>query len=117
MRKDESQTSTQDETIDRAREYFQVRKAICKMKKHKAAGPDNIPNEALKLGIKVPPLCDLFNLVLKKGSSPPAWAEGIMHLVYKGKGDPTDLRNSRGLTVNNSVSKVFTSLLNQRLNV
>ena len=38
-----------------------------------------------------------------------------MYLLYKGKGDPNDLKNYRGITVNNSISKVFSALINQRL--
>ena len=39
-----------------------------------------------------------------------------MHLIYKSKGDMADLNNYRRIMVNNSISKVFTSLLNDRLN-
>ena len=49
------------------------------------------------------------------GETPPEWAQGTMHLIYKSKGDMTDLNNYRGIMVNNSISKVFTSLLNVRL--
>ena len=38
-----------------------------------------------------------------------------MYLLYKSKGDPNDLKNYRGITVNNAISKVFSSLLNSRL--
>lgn len=38
-----------------------------------------------------------------------------MYLIYKGKGDKRDLNNYRGITVNNTLSKVFASLLNDRL--
>ena len=149
--KDNSQTTTQEETLSRAQEHYQelftprqrppnkepakipnigksrslikafslptVKKALSKLKSKKASGPDGIPNEALKLGAKEisPPLRKAFNLLLLTGESIPAWAEGIMYLIYKGKGDITDLNNYRGITVNNSISKLFASLLNDRL--
>ena len=38
-----------------------------------------------------------------------------MYLLYKGMGDPNDLKNYRGITVNNSTGIVFSALINQRL--
>ena len=95
----------------------QIRKKLQKLQTEKATGPDGIPNEALKIGASILArhLQKAFNLILLLGESPPAWAEGLMYLVYKGKGDMTDLNNYRGVTVNNAISKVFTSLLNERL--
>ena len=94
-----------------------IKKALDKLKSGKASGPDGIPNEVLKLGSKVlqSQLCDAFNTILKTGEDIPAWAEGQLHLLYKGKGDKTNLSNYRGITVNNTTSKVFASLLNDRL--
>ena len=44
------------------------------------------------------------------------WNIGIMHLIYRGKGDINELTNYRGITVNNAISKNFTTLLNSRHN-
>ena len=44
-----------------------------------------------------------------------AWNAGLLHLIYKGKGDINDLTNYRGITVNNCISKIFTTILNNRL--
>ena len=95
----------------------QIIQALKKLKLNKAAGPDGIPNEVLKLDKKVLSLhlTQLFNLCLDKGQTPTSWGKGIMHILYKGKGDTTDLKNYRGLTVNNSISKVFTTILYKRL--
>ena len=88
--------------------------ALKKLKPDKATGPDGIPNEALKMGaaILALTLTKAFNLILLRGEPIPAWAEGLMYLIYKGKSDKRDLNNYRGITVNNSLSKVFASLLN-----
>ena len=95
----------------------QVRKALLKLPSNKATGPDGIPNEALKMGaaLLAPYLRKAFNQILLRGEPISAWAEGIMYLIYKGKGNKSDLDNYRGITVNNSLSKVFASLLNDRL--
>ena len=58
----------------------------------------------------------LVSTVLRtSGQEIPSRAEVLMYLIYKGKGDKFDLNNYRGITVNNSLSKVFASLLNERL--
>ena len=95
----------------------EVIKILKKLKNRKASGPDGIPNEAFKLGAELiaPYLVQLFNLVLTDFSSPIDWNVGIMHLIYKGKGDINNLTNYRGITVNNAISKIFTTLINERL--
>jgi hypothetical protein len=50
-----------------------------------------------------------------KKITPKSWDEGLMNILYKGKGDITDMSNSRGLTINNSISKLFANILNTRL--
>ena len=95
-----------------------VTKLLKNLKNRKASGPDGIPNEPFKIGGKLlaPLLTRLFNLVLSNQDSPLDWNTGLMHLIYKGKGDINDLTNYRGITVNNAVSKIFTTLINDRLN-
>jgi hypothetical protein len=57
----------------------------------------------------------LFNQILVSKIVPKSWKLGLTHILYKGKGDKTHLKNYRGITVNNSISKVFTTILNDRL--
>ena len=95
----------------------EVTVAINSLKNGKAAGPDKIPNEFIKKGSKhlKSHLCNLFNGILTKGVTPTQWGEGLTHIIYKDKGDITDLTNYRGITVNNAFYKVFTYILNKRL--
>ena len=95
----------------------QIRKALNNLEPGKASGPDEIPNEILKLGSSIiyQQLCTAFNIILRTGESIHSWAGGHMHLLYKDKGDKADLNNYRGITINNCISKVFTSLLTDRL--
>ena len=75
-----------------------VQKTLTKLDSDSAAGPDGIPNEALKLGAKIlaPSLTKSFNNILMHGETPPDWGQGIMHLIYKSKGNMADLNNYRG---------------------
>ena len=95
-------------------EEFDV--AMCKLKANKAPGIDNILNEVLKVGkdfIKRY-LITLFNRILSTGKYPLLWSFGLIVPVHK-KDDPSKAENYRGITLLSSLSKLFTSILNNRL--
>ena len=56
----------------------------------------------------------LCNTILNSSKYPKAWKTGIMSNLYK-SGDRYKPDNYRGLTINSTLSKVFNSILNQRL--
>ena len=59
-------------------------------------------------------LCDIFNAILNIGIYPKQWSEGIIiPLQKKGSGD--DVNNYRGITLLSCFSKLFTSILNKRI--
>ena len=58
----------------------------------------------------------LFNLVLITGKIPSSWAIGCITPLYKGKGSVDDPDNFRGITVLSCLGKLFTSVLNSRIN-
>ena len=58
----------------------------------------------------------IFNTVLYTGIIPDAWLIGIIKPVFKNKGDKNDLDNYRSLCLTSNLGKVFTSILNTRLN-
>ena len=72
----------------------EVKEVLKNLPKGKACGPDNIPYEALKLGYKElhRHLTEAFNLIMLTGESIEDWMGGIMHLLYKQKGDKSDLK-------------------------
>lgn len=86
------------------------------LKSRKAPGSDRIRNEMLKTGLSYlkASICKLFNLVLKCGFFPPTWCEGIITPIYK-SGDRSDPSNYRGICINSCLGKLFTSVLNIRL--
>ena len=59
----------------------------------------------------------MFNIVFKTGLIPKAWSEGIICTIYKNKGDPENPDNYRGITILSCFGKLFTSVLNNRLNI
>ena len=91
--------------------------AIKGLKRNKSAGEDNILNEFLKnasLTVKIFILI-LFNKLLDLEYFPKMWATGKITPVFK-KGDNKDPNNYRGITILSCLSKLFTKIMNERLN-
>ncbi|KAK6174158.1 hypothetical protein SNE40_017486 [Patella caerulea] len=95
----------------------EIKSCIHKLKNHKAHGVDFIINEYIKntessfisLYVK------LFNLILDTGIIPTEWVTGVISPIYKNKGDKQDVNNYRGITLLSCLSKLFTSVINERL--
>jgi hypothetical protein len=58
----------------------------------------------------------LFNKILDSGIIPSQWTFGNIIPLYKNKGDTTDPKNYRPITLISCLGKLFTSILNERLN-
>ena len=83
-------------------------KAIKELKCNKAHLIDGVLNVNI--------LLILFNRILDSGKIPSDWSTGIIITLYKGKGPQFDPNNYRGITLLSCVGKLFTSILNNRLN-
>ena len=57
----------------------------------------------------------LFNVILKSGIVPDDWCMGYITLFFK-SGDDKDPGNYRGITLLSCMGKLFTSVVNSRLN-
>ena len=92
---------------------------VRELKSGKACGTDNILNEFIKSTFSEMKLVyvDLFNRVLSTGQIPEAWTIGMIMPIYKNKGDKGDLDNYRGITILSCLGKLFTSVINSRLNM
>ena len=96
----------------------EILKCIKSLKNNKACGNDDIINEYIKStsNIMMPLYNSFFNLILETGILPDAWLEGIIRPIYKHKGDPSQPENYRPITILSCFGKLFTAVLNLRLN-
>jgi hypothetical protein len=95
----------------------EIRKVISRLKNNKACGLDSVTNEYIKSTVEVllPVYVKLFNIILTTGVIPNEWSTGVIKPIYKNKGNKADPDNYRGITILSCLSKVFTALLNARL--
>ena len=96
----------------------ELRKAIQKLKNNKSAGPDRIPAEMLKASpeIVLKLLLKIMNKIKALEHYPLKWALGITSLIFK-EGNDEDPNNYRAITVTDAMSKILTTMINERLNI
>ena len=94
----------------------EILKAVKKLKTNKAYGNDCLLNEYFieTIDIIQPFLCDIFNAIFNSGIFPDSWRKGLIIPLHK-KGARNDVRNYRGITLLSCLSKLFTSIINERL--
>jgi hypothetical protein len=91
----------------------EVKVALEGLPNHKAVGADGYSNEVLKaLGPEA--LHGVLSRLWDKGISADTFNLAVIHPLHK-PGDPTDLGNSRGISLLSCVSKLYESLLKTRL--
>ena len=95
----------------------EIHNAINQLRLGKSGGPDNVLNEFFRYGTDVlmPYLCKLFNTVFDKGYFPEKWTDGFIVPLHK-KGSKAEVENYRGITLLSTFGKLFTRILNNRLN-
>ena len=95
----------------------EVRKALNRMKKGKAVGPDDIPVEVWKcigeMGLVF--LTRLFNEIFESEMMPEEWRESVLVPIYKNKGDVQNCSNYRGIKVMSHTMKVWERVVEARL--
>lgn len=96
----------------------EIIKCIKQLKRNKSAGEDCIYNEYIKAScdIMLPLYTKLFNVILDSGIFPTQWLCGDIIPIYKNKGDETEPKNYRPITLLCCLGKLFTSVINERLN-
>ncbi len=95
----------------------EMKEAIGKLKRRKAMGPDQIPNEALiETDEETRDLMrKALNATNKETQMPEMWQIGELHRLYKGKGTKGMCSNERGITVSSNVGKLYERMINERV--
>ena len=107
-----------DNFLDQRITESEVLRAIRALKTGKSPGIDGLSIQFIKSSALhlVPPLTDLFNNFYENGYFPPEWATSILAPIHK-KGNIDDPNNYRGISLLPEISKIFTSVISNRLKV
>ena len=106
-----------DDGIQKCLTMEELKKAIKKLKKKKAPGPDNITNEMLQhLGnTALQKLLDIFNLSWNKGELPQIWKEARMIPILKKGKNKAKAVSYRPISLTSCVCKTMERIVNQRM--
>lgn len=108
-----------NEEINQPISAAEILTAVKNLKNNKSAGIDNVINEHLKVTIDhmLPIYIKLFNLILDSGLIPSNWTLGSILPIYKNKGSKNEPQNYRPITLLSCFGKLFTAIINKRLNI
>ncbi len=103
--------------LDRPISIDDVKNAIHSLSRNKATSDDFLLNEYFleTWDIIGGHIADIFNMVYSTGHFPEMWTRGIIIPLHK-KGSVGDANNYRGITLVSCMAKLFTTILNKRLN-
>ena len=95
----------------------EVRVAIGRMKSGKSAGLDGVCVEMLKKGgeVIVEWMVRLFRICMSKGEVPDDWKRACIVPLYKGKGEKSECKNYRGISLLSVPGKVYGRVLIERV--
>ena len=105
------------EFLDKNFDKDEILKVISSLKRNKSSGCDEIVADFFidSKDFITPYLVKIFNKIYQDGVYPSAWTKGIIVPIHK-KGDKLDAQNYRGITLINSMAKIFSLCLRNRLN-
>ncbi len=96
----------------------EVELACMRLKPGKAAGHDNLDPEHIRYAGDITKVVfkQIFNAIIDLEEIPPSLKFGVISPIYKGKGkDPLSCNSYRGLTICSNVTKLFESIVLQRI--
>ena len=95
----------------------EMRKTKQKLKKGKAMGPDDIPNEifiyADQATLEI--YRKMINRTIHNRQIPDKWREGEILSIYKGKGKKGKCSCERGITLSSNMGKFYERIINERV--
>ena len=102
--------------LDRKIDLKELRQALNQLKRGKAAGPDKIIGEYLKIFAHVHEniFLNLVNIIFSEQLYPSQWVSNFLKPIYK-KGKMNDPENFRGLAIGSTFAKLFSLILLNRL--
>ena len=105
-----------DPNLDGRIELKEMREALNQLKKGKAAGPDKIIGEYLKIfaHIHESTFLKFVNVIFSERLYPSQWVTNFLKPIYK-KGGTSDPENFRGLAIGSAFAKLFSFILLNRL--
>lgn len=105
------------EILNRGITQDEILFCIQKLKNGKCPGLD-IMNEYIKISapLLISVYVKLFNIIFDSGCIPESCLIGVIKPIYKNKGDPNMAENYRPITILSCMGKLFTAVLNNRLN-
>lgn len=105
-----------EDAIDSDISLYELCIGVKKLKTCKAAGPDGVTNEFL---INLPGnwllfIVNFFNRILQSEVVPDSWSDIILRMLHK-KGSLIDPNNYRPIALLNTITKLFTLIMNRRV--
>ena len=88
-----------------------------KLKNGKTAGEDDVTGEMVKGGgdMVVDWIWRLFNMAFESGVVPEDWRSAVIVPLYKSKGNMTECKNYRGISLLSVAGKIYTGILVDRV--
>ena len=93
----------------------EVRNAMGKLKKGKAAGPSGVPIDAIRLCNVEGTLAKIGNGMMNGEGMPTSWRKSVLIPLYKGKGDAKECTSYRSLKMLEHAMKVLERVFEERL--
>ena len=97
--------------------FVKVQKELESLPTWKSPGLDGLPNIVLKKcsNVLAPPLHHILHLSLEQGTYPEQWKTAVVSPIFKQKGNRSDPKFYRPISLLSSVSKVFERLVHKQL--
>ena len=113
---DDDNDDDENHTLNRPVSEAEVLLALRKIKLRKAPGPDGVIGEIIRYSGNqvVHFFVKFFNILFDKGIFPDGWTESIVIPLFK-KGDMNNPSNYRGLSLCDTSSKLYSTIINNRL--